>query len=122
MRLLIDMCVPVSLVRELEIGGHNVVHMREIDPRAADKRIVERARTEKRVVVTMDLDFGDIMSHIDDKEPSVVLFRLRHPTPGNIRSKLDYAFLSFKEQIEQGAIIIVEETRYRVRRLPIAHQ
>ena len=57
MRLLLDMCVPVSLIGDLEVDGHDVVHVREIDPRAADTWIVERAKAENRVVVTMDLDF-----------------------------------------------------------------
>jgi hypothetical protein len=58
------MCVPVGIVNDLAAAGHDVVHVRSLDPRASDKWIVDEARTGGRIVVTMDLDFGDIMSHI----------------------------------------------------------
>ncbi|MCP4679512.1 MAG: hypothetical protein GY854_29285 [Deltaproteobacteria bacterium] len=120
MRLLLDMCMPGSITSWLADKGYDVVHMRQLDPRATDSWIVDRARDEKRIVVTMDLDFGDIMSHIDDRKPSVVLFRLRNPTPEQIKSRLERVFVTHKKPLEAGSIVIVEDTRYRTRRLPIA--
>ena len=119
MKLLLDMCVPVGIVNDLAAAGHDVVHVRSLDPRASDEWIVDEARTGGRIVVTMDLDFGDIMSHIQRASPSVVLMRLRNPTPANLLECLESALSDHESALGSGAIVIVEDRRSRVRRLPI---
>jgi predicted nuclease of predicted toxin-antitoxin system len=119
LKLLLDMCVPVGIVSDLAAAGHDVVHVRDLDPRATDDWIVEWARRHDRVAVTIDLDFGDIMSHVKEASPSVVLMRLRHPTPANVVDRLSIALSDHFEALESGAIVIVEDSRIRVRRLPI---
>ena len=48
-----------------------------------------------------------------------MLFRLRDPTPVSATAKL-YEILSEREtELAEGALILVEDRRYRVRRLPI---
>jgi predicted nuclease of predicted toxin-antitoxin system len=119
LKLLLDMCMPVGLVASLTGAGHDVVHVRSLDPRASDEWIIGRARDESRIAVTMDLDFGDIMSHIRESTPSVVLLRLRHPTPDRVLARLKAVLGDHRAALESGSIIIVEDQRSRVRRLPI---
>lgn len=119
MKLLLDMCVPLGVIGDLDEAGHDVVHVRDLDPRANDAWIIEWARKHDRIAVTIDLDFGDIMSHVKEASPSVVLMRLRNPTPANVVVRLMSALDDHREALASGAIVIVEDSRIRVRRLPI---
>jgi predicted nuclease of predicted toxin-antitoxin system len=70
----------------------------------------------------MDLDFGYILSYIKDNKPSVIILRLTYPDPDNVSSNIIKA-LKNKEiidsLIEGSVIIIIEDDRIRVRRLPL---
>jgi predicted nuclease of predicted toxin-antitoxin system len=74
---------------------------------------------EQRVVLTFDLDFGDILAVASMETPSVIIFRLRNQTPGAVNPRLFRVINDCENELASGAIIIVEDERYRVRRLPI---
>jgi predicted nuclease of predicted toxin-antitoxin system len=44
--------------------------------RAVDRLVVERARSDQRVLLTFDLDFGAILALGVMDRPSVIIFRL----------------------------------------------
>jgi predicted nuclease of predicted toxin-antitoxin system len=77
------------------------------------------AARESRIVLTFDLDFGDILAAARSNAPSVVIFRLRNQTPAAVNPRLFRVIEYCEEELAGGAIIIVEDERYRVRRLPI---
>lgn len=61
MKFLADMGVSMSTVRSLRERGHNAVHLREEAlHKLPDEKILEKARQEGRIVLTFDLDFGDL--------------------------------------------------------------
>jgi len=63
MRFLADMGISVRTVGALTELGHDAVHAREIGiSRATDTTILERARSQGRVVLTVDLDFGQLLA------------------------------------------------------------
>lgn len=84
-----------------------------------DRDILQKARTEDRIVLTFDLDFGDLLAASGDKLPSVIIFRLHNQTPSSVRPRLFQILSECETELNTGAVIVVEETRYRVRRLPI---
>jgi predicted nuclease of predicted toxin-antitoxin system len=120
MRLLTDVGVSRSTAEDLRRGGHDVLHLSEVGlNRLPDDEILILARRESRTIVTFDLDFGDLLAAGAHPLPSVILFRLRDPTPLSATSKL-FEILSEREtDLVDGALILVEDRRYRVRRLPI---
>ena len=100
MKFLADMGVSMTTVDLLRQAGEAVVHLRDEGlHRLPDDEILEKARREQRVVLTFDLDFGDLLAAVTPK-----LFRV-----------LD----ACRAELERGAIIILEDERYRLRRLPI---
>lgn len=103
----------------LAARGHDVLHVRELDARAPDSWIAARAREEDRVVVTADLDFGDIVAHAEDGRPSVVLLRLRDTTPERVLEELLQTLDDHAASLAAGAVVLVEDGRCRVRRLPV---
>lgn len=114
------MGISQTTVKWLKEQGFDVIHVRDEDMyRASDKEIIAKARKEKRIVLTCDLDFGDIMSASEEICPSIIIFRLENETPLNVISRLKQVLQKSSEALMKGAIVSVEETRHRVRPLPL---
>ncbi len=121
MMFLADMGVSQKTVRWLRAAlGSDVVHVREEGmQQASDADIIDKARREGRIVLTFDLDFADIMAASGEPLPSIVLFRLENCTPENVNRRLATLLKQSSDALKSGAIVIVEDARYRVRFLPV---
>jgi predicted nuclease of predicted toxin-antitoxin system len=60
-RWLADECVDAGLVSHLRAAGHDVIYMAEVSPAASDARVLMRAQAERRILLTEDKDFGDLV-------------------------------------------------------------
>ena len=83
--------------------------------------ILTKAIDEHRIVLTFDLDFGEIAAFSHGRIVSVILFRLHNTRTPHVIQRLESA-LKFPQELEHGAVIVVEEMRCRVRRLPIGRR
>ena len=120
MKFLADMGISQSTVSLLRAMGYDAIHLRDEGlQRALDREIVQKAKREKRIVLTCDLDFGDLMAASGDISPSVIIFRLDNETPKNMNKRLKQVIRESSDALTKGAIISVEEARHRVRHLPI---
>jgi predicted nuclease of predicted toxin-antitoxin system len=120
MKFLADMNVSMSTVMVLRSHGYDAVHLREQGlARLTDAQVIEKARNEERVIVTFDLDFGDLMASSNDVMPSIVIFRTSDETPVVISQRLLEILQLKRDELEVGSIVIVEDTRYRTRLLPV---
>ena len=120
MRFLADMGVALSTVQALREHGHEALHLQEAGlERLPDHAILEKARQERRVVLTCDLDFGDLLAAGLSNHPSVLVFRLHNQAPSSVTLRLLEVLSETEQELEAGAVIIVEGARYRIRRLPI---
>jgi predicted nuclease of predicted toxin-antitoxin system len=120
MRFLADAGISPKTVDFLRNLGHEAVHVRTLGlARAADAELVDRARTDSSVVVTFDLDFGDILALGVLHKPSVIICRLADERADSVNRHLATVLDERLADLESGALILVEDTRYRVRRLPI---
>ena len=78
MKLLLDQAVPRSAAKLLREANFDTLHVGEISMSAAeDVEILERAREEKRIVVTLDADFHTLLALNDATEPSVIRIRIQ---------------------------------------------
>jgi predicted nuclease of predicted toxin-antitoxin system len=120
MRFLADMGVSQRVVAWLREQGHDAIHLREGGlQRLPDHEIFTRSIAENRVVLTFDLDFGEIAALSGESAIGVVLFRLHNTRAPNVTARLEAVLATSAEALQQGAVVIVEETRYRIRYLPI---
>jgi predicted nuclease of predicted toxin-antitoxin system len=111
-----------TTVEALGAACHDAVHLRQEGLiRLPDPEIVAKAARERRIVLTFDLDFGGILASTRSETPSVIIFRLRNPTPAAVNPRLFRVTAYCEDKLASGAIIIVEDEGYRVRRLPIRH-
>jgi len=123
MRFLADAGISPRTVEFLRRNGHDAVHVRELAmQRAADRLLVERARADERVVLTFDLDFGAILALGVLDHPSVVIFRLTDERASSVNRRLEAVLTEQAQALASGALILVEDGRYRIRRLPMQGQ
>jgi predicted nuclease of predicted toxin-antitoxin system len=120
MRFLADMGVSQRVVSWLKNEGHDALHIREENLlRLPNGLIFEKAYSEKRILLTFDLDFGEIVALSGGRSVSVILFRLRNTRTQHVIDRLKNVLIDAGHALEQGAIVVVEETRHRIRRLPL---
>jgi hypothetical protein len=76
--------------------------------------IFKKAISERRIVLTFDLDFGEIVASSGSQRASVILFRLHNTRTPYVIERLRKVLRDSHQVLEQGAIIVVEESRHRM--------
>jgi predicted nuclease of predicted toxin-antitoxin system len=119
MRFLADMGISTRTVVWLRSSGHDAVHLSEENlQRLDDEEVLAKARTEGRILLTMDLDFGYLLAVSQEQVPSVVLFRLENESSEVVNRCLMEVIRECASDLEAGAIISASEEVIRMRRLP----
>lgn len=110
---------PLS-VRALRAKGHEISRITEfLPPTAADLEILDLARRQGAVLITADLDFSALIATRGETGPSVISLRLALPSPGRIAAVLEQTLPWLQAELERGAIVAIDESSIRIRRLPI---
>ena len=100
--------------------GHDAVHVRDLGmSRASDSEILASAADDRRVVVSGDTDFGELLARTNASSPSVVLFRRQGQRraaelAGLLAANLD----AVAADLDSGAMVVMDADRVRVRLLP----
>ena len=119
MRFLADMGVALRIVEWLRAEGHDAIHLRDEGlQRMPNGEIFKKVAFEERIILTFDLDFGEIVALSGDRRVSVILFRLHNTRTPHVMDRLKKVLKDSVQALEQGAIVVVEESRHRTRRLP----
>ena len=81
MQFLADENIGTSVVVYLRDSGHDVVWIREIGPGMSDEEVLALVSHEKRVLLTHDQDFGEIVFFEHKEHAGILLLRLSIQTP-----------------------------------------
>jgi predicted nuclease of predicted toxin-antitoxin system len=104
-------------VRALREAGHDVVAIAEVAKGATDDQVLDRAVNERRVLITEDRDFGELVFARGRLSAGVVLVRFvnraRHAKPGTIVEAV--AKLGSRLQV---SFTVIEPGRVRISRRP----
>lgn len=119
-RILLDQGLPRTAAKILKEKGWDVLHTGDIGlSRASDNEILEYARAEKRVIVTLDADFHAILAVANESEPSVVRIRQEGLKGPALADLIENIWPSIIEQLKSGAIVSVTEKSIRIRTIPL---
>jgi predicted nuclease of predicted toxin-antitoxin system len=121
LRFLIDNALSPAFAEELRRAGHEALHVRDRGMQAAtDEEIFELASRDARVLVSADTDFGTLLALRRSAKPSVIIFRRTSGRRPEAQAKLLLNRLpDIRESLDRGSVVVIEETRLRIRGLPI---
>jgi predicted nuclease of predicted toxin-antitoxin system len=119
MRLLADECLDGRLIQGLQHAGHDVLAVRDASRGAGDRAILERARRERRVLVTEDKGFGELVVRRKSRVAGLILVRYSQSDVWAVLARLLAVVDQHGERLHQ-LYAVVTPARARVRSLGVA--
>ncbi len=120
MKLLVDMNLSPAWLPVLESHGWQTRHWSQVgDPRSTDEEIMRWAHENGYVIFTHDLDFGALLAVTRAAGPSVIQVRTQDVAPEAIESLVVEVLNRHGLLLEEGALLVVDEAKSRVRILPL---
>ena len=117
MRFLADESCDFAVVRALRDVGHDVTAITELSPALKDDAVLALARSEARILLTEDKDFGLLAYAGGQHTAGVVLVRF----PADARRELGQTLVSLAAEVGErlnGAFVVVEPGRARISKPP----
>jgi predicted nuclease of predicted toxin-antitoxin system len=114
MKFLIDVNASGALARWLQSMGHDVSSVADQDPRMSDDAILEWATHEKRIIVTTDRDFEEMVWR--EGRAHAGLLRLENLPRAERKALSEEVITRYSQHLESGSIIIATAKKVRIRR------
>ena len=119
-RILLDQGLAPQAAAILRRHGFDAVHVADIGMhRAEDAEILQFARNDSRVCVTLDHDFHAHLAATGRGRPSVVLLRVQGLDAMGQADLIRSVYLQCEAALAEGAAISADGEVVRVRRLPL---
>lgn len=118
MKFLIDVCASSHLLQEtLTNLGHDVVSAREGYSKASVEELLELANHQKRVLVTEDRDFGELV--FLRRLPHSCIVRLTEMSVSQEAAAMTALIQSHEDSLREETLIVVSKDHIRIRRSQI---
>ena len=115
-KFLVDENVDFPVVQFLRNEGFDVASVAEDYRSIDDASILKRAYEEKRIVVTNDKDFGNLVFELNLKAKGIILFRLEDQSSRAKIGALKMVLHAHREKLLDH-FIVVTEGKIRIRRM-----
>jgi predicted nuclease of predicted toxin-antitoxin system len=119
-KLLVDEALQDEVAHRLSAAGHDAAHVRQLGLGGhTDDEVMVLALEQDRLLITTDTDFGTILALTGADGPNVLLLRGVGDTVDERVSAILDILPRVEYELSEGAVIVLEPDRYRVRFLPI---
>lgn len=119
-RVVIDMNLGPPWIDTLSRAGIDAVHWSNVGAMTApDAVIFAWATANDRIILTCDLDFPQILALGGAGRPSVVVLRAQDVSAAAMGKHVLAALKQNEDALQQGALVMVDAMRHRLRVLPL---
>ena len=120
MKFIADIHISPQTVESLAERSYIINRVNEfISFNAKDEEILDLALREESTIITQDLDFSSLLAKRGMSKPSVITLRINIVKPDRVTKILEMILPQIESELNRGSIVIVEEDRIRIRKLPI---
>jgi predicted nuclease of predicted toxin-antitoxin system len=120
-KMLLDQGLPRTAASLLRERGWDVQHVSELGmSKAEDSAIIDLARLEQRMVVTLDADFHALLAVSGATGPSVLRVRMEGQKADQVVALVERVLALASDELNQGAMITLADGKVRIKLLPVA--
>ena len=120
MNFVADESCAMPVIRALREAGHDVVAIVEVARGASDDQVLERATEDKRVLITEDRDFGELVYARGRSSAGVILVRfdsrVRHAKVATVVEAVSKLGPRLAVRGRRGSVILQRERDSNLRR------
>jgi predicted nuclease of predicted toxin-antitoxin system len=122
-KFVIDMNLSPRWAPALRDEGWEAVHWADVGDQAEEDDAIARwARENQAIVLTQDLDFGEILAITNADGPSTVLLRTRAVRVEQLAARLMPILRQAEEAFDEGALLVISNGAERLRLLPLGRR
>jgi predicted nuclease of predicted toxin-antitoxin system len=115
MKFLFDQSADFRLIDHLRRLGHDVTAISRDYPHSlADTDVLAIARTEGRILVVADRDFGELIFHQRLTHAGVIFYRLPGASLSMKIERLNAVLAEFEERLARREFLVVTPTQIRI--------
>ena len=116
LKFLVDVGVGKKVEEYLLEKGYDTKAVRSLDQRMPDQEIVRLAALEKRIIITMDKDFGELVYHSGMDHSGILLLRLEDATGSEKQQVIAKILTKYADNMENN-FCVYQNKKFRFRRL-----
>lgn len=114
MKFLVDESTGLKAARALTVH-HDVVYVDDVSKGARDTDILKRALQEKRILITNDKDFGELIVRNREAHAGVIFLRLQDDVPAVRIRVIEQLIQNFGDKL-YDTFTIATEKKVRMRK------
>ena len=116
LKFLVDVGVGKKVEEYLLEEKYDTKAVRSLDQRMPDQEIIRLAAIEKRIIITMDKDFGELVYHSGMDHHGILLLRLEDAT-GSEKQQVVAKILEKYADNMKNHFCVYQNTKFRFRKL-----
>ena len=113
-KLLLDENIGIIVAAALREKGYDVTSILEDTPGSTDQEVLGLAKKEKRIVVTLDRDFGSLVFRDSERHVGVLFLRLRKENTKTVIRVINSVLSQYGSKLK-GKFIVASESSIRIR-------